>query len=132
MFTRVFTAIKGNPEIVGEVGVTSSIVGFIYSEHKNTQRHREIIQLGQESNKGQERLAKSQEMVAKEMCKANSLNELRLKDSLKEVKAPSVLADDQIKFCSLSKFFFLFVNNILFVFLRGVLPFFWKKESCFL
>jgi len=43
------------------------------------------------------------------MSKVNSLEELRLKDSLKEIKAPNILADDQVKFCFLSKFFFFFL-----------------------
>jgi len=68
VFTRMFQAIKGNPEVVGAVGVTSTILGIAYSEQKNAQRHRENLQVARETSeasvKAQQKLVDAQLAVA--------------------------------------------------------------------
>jgi len=121
----MFQAIKGNPEVVGAVGVTSTILGIAYSEQKNAQRHRENLQVARETSEAsvkaqqklvdaqlavaqsQATLARSQERLAVAQERANALKmQQDLLPSKVEVKAPSLMTEKEEMFSFWNAFFF--------------------------
>ena len=95
VFKQIYQAVKGNPEIVGAVSASATVFGIVYSEQKNTQRHKETLQLARETSeatvRAQEKMARAQIESAKaqiESAKATDnlaraqfeANQLKLKE----------------------------------------------------
>jgi len=71
-------ALKGKSDIIAIAGLIAGVGGVGYSEHKNSQRHREIMEATSAGTKVQEELVKSQIEIGKQMAIANELKKKSL------------------------------------------------------
>jgi len=80
-------ALKGKSDIIAIAGLIAGVGGVGYSEHKNSQRHREIMEATSAGTKVQEELVKSQIEIGKQMAIANELKkkEFELQASKPEI-----------------------------------------------